>query len=241
MFEDQHRQMSRPQLSAKPRDAHGRAVRQLRRDGLLPAVIYGNQRESESIQLDAREFEQLRRHVGRNALIDVKLDGGKAQPVMLHAIQEHPVTRRPLHVDLLAVNMTEERTVDVPIITTGTSEAVDRLGGVLLHLRDAVSVRALPDDLPANLQIDITPLDTFEVVLHASDLQVPEGVALVTDPHEPVARVQPPRVEEVHEPAVEEGEEGVEAEAAAEGTEEGAQAETAGEGDGAEAGSTNEG
>jgi large subunit ribosomal protein L25 len=229
--------MSRPQLSAKPRAAHGRAVRQLRRDGFLPAVIYGNQHESESIQVDAREFDQLRRHVGRNALIDIKLDGGKAQPVLLHAIQEHPVTRRPLHVDLLAVNMTEERTVDVPIVTTGTSEAVERLGGVLLHLRDAVSVRALPDDLPASLQLDITPLDTFDVVLHAADLQIPTGVALVTDEQEPVARVQPPRVEEVFEPAAEEG---VEAEAAEE-AEEGAQAEAAAEGGEAEAGSTDAG
>jgi large subunit ribosomal protein L25 len=232
--------MSRPQLSAKPRAAHGRAVRQLRRDGFLPAVIYGNQHESESIQVDAREFDQLRRHVGRNALIDIKLDGGKAQPVLLHAIQEHPVTRRPLHVDLLAVNMTEERTVDVPIVTTGTSEAVERLGGVLLHLRDAVSVRALPDDLPASLQLDITPLDTFDVVLHAADLQIPTGVALVTDEQEPVARVQPPRVEEVFEPAAEEAEEGVEAEAAEE-AEEGAQAEAAAEGGEAEAGSTDAG
>jgi large subunit ribosomal protein L25 len=213
--------MSRPQLSAKPREAQGRAVKKLRREGVLPAVVYGNQRESQSIQLDAREFDTLRRHVGRNALLDLTLDGGKPQPVMLHAIQEHPVTRRPIHVDLLAVNMTEERTVDVPIVTTGSSEAVDRLGGVLLHMRDTVQVRALPDDLPASLQLDISPLETFEAVLYASDLAIPAGVTLLTDPQESVARVQPPRVEEVFEPVVteEEAVEGVEAEAATEGVE----------------------
>ncbi len=216
--------MSRPKLSARPRESLGRTVKRLRREGLLPAVIYGNQRESQPIQLDAKEFEQLRRHVGRNALLDLTLDGGKPQPVLLHAIQEHPVSRRPLHVDLLAVNMTEERTVEVPIVTTGSSEAVERMGGVLLHLRDNVQVRALPDDLPASIQLDISPLDNFEVVLHASDLPIPAGVTLVTDPQEPVARVQPPRVEEVEVPAAEavevpEAAEGVEPEAAAEGAE----------------------
>jgi large subunit ribosomal protein L25 len=206
--------MSRPKLSAKPRQALGHEAKKLRREGVLPAVVYGNKRESQSIQLDAREFEVLRRHVGRNALLDLQLDGGRPQPVLLHGIQEHPVTRRPLHVDLLAVNMSEERTVDVPIATVGSSEAVEKQGGVLLHLRDAVQLRALPDDLPASVELDISPLDTFDTVLHASDVSIPAGVTLVTDPQEPVARVQPPRVEEIAVPAAEEAEE---AEAAAEG------------------------
>lgn len=220
--------MTRPKLSAKPRGAHGHEAKKLRREGLLPAVIYGNKRESQSIQLDAREFEQLRRHVGRNALLDLQLDGGRPQPVLLHGIQEHPVTRLPLHVDLLAVNMTEERTVDVPIVTAGSSEAVDRQGGVLLHLRDAVQVRALPDDLPPTVELDITPLDSFDVVLHAGDVALPTGVTLVTDAQEPVARVQPPRVEEVVEPTPEEVEE-AEAAAVAEAP---AEAEAAAEGEG---------
>lgn len=221
--------MSRPKLSAKPREAVGRDAKKLRREGVLPAVVYGNKRESQSIQVDAREFELLRRHVGRNALLDLQLDGGRAQPVLLHAIQEHPVSRKPLHVDLLAVNMTEERMVDVPIVTVGASDAVERQGGVLLHLRDALQVRALPDDLPPSLELDITRLENFEVVLHASDVVMPAGVTLVTDPQEPVARVQPPRVEEAAVPA-EEVEEGVaaEAEEGAEGGEPGAEGATEG-------------
>jgi large subunit ribosomal protein L25 len=212
--------MSRPKLSAQPRAAHGKAVRQLRRDGLLPGVVYGKKHESMAIQLDAHEFELLRRRSGRNVLVDLALDGGRPQPVLLHAIQEHPVSRRPLHVDLLAVDMTEERTVDVPVVTSGTSAAVERMGGILLHLRDTVQVRALPDDLPTNLTLDITPLENFEVVLHASALELPAEVTLVTDPEEPVARVQPPRVEEVVEPEVEaEAEEAELAEAVEEGDE----------------------
>lgn len=222
--------MSRPSLSAQPREIAGRAVKRLRREGLLPAVVYGQARESQLIQLDAHEFELLRRHAGRNALVDLTLDGGRPQPVLVQGIQEHPVTRHPLHVDFLVVNMREERTVDVPIVMVGESDAVDRQGGVLLHLRDTVQVRALPDALPAGLELDITPLDSFDVVLHASDIRLPSGVTLVTDAAEPVARVQAPRVEE--EPVVAEAEEEV-AEGVAE-AEEAAEGEAATSGEGAE-------
>lgn len=188
--------MTRPRLSAQPRADHGKAVKRLRRGGVLPGVVYGQGRGSQPIQLDAHEFELLRRRTGRNALVDLAYDGGRPRPVLVQAVQEHPVTRATLHVDFLIVNMTEERTVDVPIALTGNSEAAERMGGTLLHLRDTVQVRALPDDLPPSVDLDITALDSFDAVLHASDLVMPKGVALVTDPAEPLARVQPPRVEE---------------------------------------------
>lgn len=227
--------MSRPQLSATPRQVQGKAVKQLRNAGILPAVVYGAGRTSQAIQLEAKAFELLRRRAGRNVLVDLALDGDKPQPVLVHHIHEHPVTRHTLHVDLLVVNMAEERTVDVPIAITGHSEAVEKLGGVLLHLRDTVQVRALPDDLPSSLELDVTPLDTFDAVLHVSDLLMPAEVTLVTDTSEAIARVQPPRIEEVPEvpEEAEEAEEGV----AAEGEEAAAAAGTGAEapaGEGAE-------
>jgi large subunit ribosomal protein L25 len=210
--------MSRPKLSASPRATLGKQVAHLRRSGVLPAVVYGAGVPSQSIQLDTHEFELLRRHAGRHAVIDLAIegDGHQTQPVLLQAIQEHPVSRKPLHVDLLVVNLQEERTVDVQIAMVGESEAIDKLGGVLLHLRDTVLVRAKPDDLPSALELDVTPLVDFDGVLHASDLRIPPGVTMVTDPSEPLARVQPPRIEE--EPVVaEEAAPEAEAEAGAEG------------------------
>jgi large subunit ribosomal protein L25 len=213
--------MSRPKLTARPRETRGKAVAQLRRSGVLPAVVYGAGVESQAISLDAHEFELLRRHSGRHAVIDLSVEGdSKAQPVLLQAIQEHPVSRHTLHVDLLVVNLEEERTVDAPIIIVGQSEAIDKLGGVLLHMRDAVLVRAKPDDLPSGIELDITPLIDFEGVLHASDLIMPAGVTMITDPTEPVARVQQPRIEEepvVAEEAEAAPEEGAEGAPAAEG------------------------
>lgn len=189
--------MSRPSLSARPREVRGKAVAHLRRSGVLPAVVYGAGIPSQNIALDAHEFELLHRHAGRHAVIDLSIEGdAKAQPVLLQSIQEHPVSRHPLHVDLLVVNLEEERTVDVPIVFVGQSDAVAKQGGVLLHLRDTVMVRAKPDDLPSGIELDISSLVDFELTLHASDLLMPAGVTLVTDPGEALARVQQPRIEE---------------------------------------------
>ncbi|MEO7118894.1 MAG: 50S ribosomal protein L25 [Candidatus Limnocylindrales bacterium] len=186
---------TRPQLSAESRDVIGKKVAGLRRQGILPAVVYGHDQPSQAIQLHVRDFDELRRHAGRNALVDLKVGSGRSTPVLLHEVHEHPVTRRALHADFLVVRMTEEMTIDVPISIVGESLAVDKMGGTLLHLRDNVQVRALPVDLPSSLELDITPLETFEQTLHVSDLVVPEKVTLLTDPTEPVARIQPPRQE----------------------------------------------
>jgi large subunit ribosomal protein L25 len=216
----------RPQLTAQRREIRGKHVARLRRDGLLPAVVYGHGHDSEAIQVNAREFDSLRRHAGRNALVDLKLDGSRATPVIVHEIQTHPVTRSTLHVDFFVVRMTEELTVDVPVVTVGESHAAEQMGGTLLHLLSSVTVRALPDNIPQGLELDVTPLTDFDAMLYVRDLRVPAGVTLVTDGDEPIARVQPPRVEEepvvaeVEEAEVEEGAEvpeieGVPAEAAA--------------------------
>lgn len=216
---------TRPELAANRRVVLGKAVARLRRDGILPAVVYGHGAASESLQLDARAFDDLRRHHGRNTLIDLTVDGGSARPVLVHSIQEHPLRRRPIHVDFYLVKMTEEITVDVPVVAVGSSSAVEKMGGTLLHVVSTVKVRALPGDLPQTLEVDISGLDDFEAVIHVGDLTIPAGVQLVTDPGELALRVQPPRVEEVVEAPAEE----------AEGVEPGAEGA---EGEGAEGGSS---
>ena len=220
--------MARPQLSAEPRAVVGKKVATLRRAGRLPGVVYGAGVESQAITLDLREFQILHRHTGRHAVLDLTVAGdAKPQPVLLQTIQEHPISRLPIHIDLLVVNLQEEMTVDVPVVAVGEAPAIDKLGGVLLHLHDAVVVRAKPDDLPSSIEIDISALDSFESVLHASDLRIPDGVTLLTDTDEPILRVQAPRVEE--EPTIEAGEE-AEAATAEAGEESSAEASAGGEG-----------
>lgn len=187
---------TRPQLAAEPRTILGKKVASLRRAGKVPAVMYGQGHESQPLQLDAHELDLLRRHTGRNALLDLAVGKGKPTPVILQHVQEHPVTRRPVHVDLFAVNVREELTVDVPIAFTGESDAVRKDGGTLLHQRETVSVRALPDALPPYIEVDISSLVDFEATIHVSDVVTPEGVTILTDAAEVLARVQAPRVAE---------------------------------------------
>lgn len=191
---------TRPLVAAEPREILGKKVASLRRQGILPGVVYGHGHASEAIQLDAHEFDVLRRRVGRNALIDLKVGGGRATPVLLQHIHEHPVGRQPVHVDFFVVKMSEEMTVDVPVAVVGESMAVARHGGTLLHMRDSVQVRALPMDLPSTLELDIAALDSFDAVLYVRDLALPQKVTLVTDADEMLARVQAPRVELELEP-----------------------------------------
>lgn len=209
---------ARPTLAAAPREVTGKKVARLREAGLLPAVVYGRDVASTSVSIDVREFEALRKHAGPNTLIDLEVDGQKPAPVLVHDVQLHRVTRRPLHVDLYVVRMTEELTVDVPLVPDGQSEAVTALGGTLMPVLESVRVRALPDKLPQSIHYSIEPLATFDDSIHVSDLQIPADATLLTEAAEIVAKVLPPRVEVEEAPVVEEALEGEAAEGeAAEG------------------------
>jgi large subunit ribosomal protein L25 len=210
---------ARPTLAAEPREITGKAVKRLRQEGRLPGVVYGHGVESSNVSIDSHDFDQLRRQVGSNALVDLSVDGAKPQPVLVHGVQIHPVNRRPLHVDLFLVTMTEELTVDVPLVAIGEAPAVALSGGTLLHPIETVKVRALPDHLPQSIEYAIESLTDFDITVRVRDLTIPEDVTLVTDGDEIVARVQAPRVIEVEEvPVAAEGEgEGEEGEGAAEG------------------------
>ena len=153
---------ARATLAAEHRDLTGKKVARLRHAGRLPAVVYGHGIDSSSVSIDAHDFEQLRRHTGPNALVDLSIDGEKAQPVLVSAVQVHPVNRRTLHVDLFLVRMTEELTVDVPLVAIGESPAVANHGGTLLHPSESVRVRALPDHLPQSIEYSIESLVDFD-------------------------------------------------------------------------------
>src|SRR3954454_5271533 len=204
---------TRPTLAAEPREGVGKKVAAWRREGRLPAVVYGHGVDSENLSLDAHEFDLLRRHAGQNALIELSVHGKRSRPVLVQEVQVHAVNRRPLHVDLFLVRMTEELTVDVRLVATGISQAVERDGGTLLHPIETVRMRALPDHLPESIEYSVDALDDFDAVVKVSDLTIPSDATLLTDPDEIVAKVQAPRVEAEPEPvAAEEGEEAAGAE-----------------------------
>jgi large subunit ribosomal protein L25 len=182
-------------LAAEPREELGKKVASLRRAGRLPAVVFGHGLGSENVSVDSHEFDLLRRKAGQNALIDLSVHGKKSRPVLIHGVQVHPVNRRPVHVDLFLVRMTEELIVDVPLFPVGTSSAVEDQNGTLLHQLESVRIRALPDHLPQSIEYSIESLVDFEAVIKVSDLSVPGDVTLLTDPDEVVAKVLASRLQ----------------------------------------------
>jgi large subunit ribosomal protein L25 len=185
----------RPALAAERRTVTGKGVARLRKEGHLPGVVYGHGTDSEPLTFDAHEFELLRRHAGASTLVDLRVGGGKARPVLISGVQVHPVNRRPLHVDLFAVRMTEELTVEVQLVGTGIAPAVEN-GGTLVHPTSSVRIRALPANLPDQLTYDLSSLVDYDTTITAADLVAPDGVTIQADPAEVIARVLAPRVEE---------------------------------------------
>jgi large subunit ribosomal protein L25 len=217
------------ELSATSRTELGKAVAHLRRNGQIPAVVFGHGLASIPVSLDAHEFEQLRRTAHANAIVELRIDGKDKHRVLIHGLQVDPRTRRLLHVDLFALKSGEEVTVDVPLVAVGEAFAAARLGGTLLHTVDRVRVRALPEKLPESIEYSVEPLVDFDQAIYLRDLTIPAGVTLLSDPDEIVAKVVPPHVvEEVAPEVVEEVVE--EGEAAA--TEAGPEAETPAKGAG---------
>jgi large subunit ribosomal protein L25 len=188
---------TRPTLAAESREVLGKKVAGMRRGGRLPAVVFGHGTESLPVSVDTHDFELLRRRIAGSTLVDLSVDGGKAAPILIHGVQISPITRRPLHVELFLVRMTEEITMDIPIVTVGVAPAVEGLGGTLLQALESVKVRALPADLPERFEISVDGLVEFESMIHVRDLVVPADVTLLTDGDEMIARVMPPRVEVV--------------------------------------------
>ena len=196
--------MSAPSvLTATRRTEIGKSVSHLRKAGRLPAVVFGHGLDSISVSLDAHEFEHVRRTAHSNTIIELKIDGKDVHRVLLHGVQVDPRTRHLLHVDLFEVKSGEEVTVEIQLHAVGESYAVERLGGTLLHNVDRVKVRALPERLPESLEYSIESLTDFDVAIHLRDVSLPEGITLLSDPEEVVAKVAAPHV--IEEPVVAEG------------------------------------
>jgi large subunit ribosomal protein L25 len=214
----------RETLKAAPRSDFGsRTSRRLRREGLVPGVVYSGGSEASAFQVAERDVRSV---LGEGAaLFDLEIDGSKAVPVVVKEQQLHPVRGSLQHIDLQEVRLDEAIQAEVAIELEGADISPGvKGGGVLEHVTREVTVEALPAEIPDQIVADVSAMEINDT-LQLSALVVPEGVALVADDPDEVtiATLSPPRVEEEPEPAVEEeteliGEEG-EAPAAEEGGE----------------------
>lgn len=160
---------------------------QVRKDELVPAVVYGAGVENTPISVPAKDFKKIYKEAGETTTISLNLEG-KVIPVMIHDLQRDPVRGFALHVDFLAVDLNIEITASIPVEFTGNSAAV-KAGAVLVKVLHEIEVSALPEKLPNSLVADITKLETLDDNVFASDIVLPAGVNLVTDENEVVAAV----------------------------------------------------
>jgi large subunit ribosomal protein L25 len=230
---------SRTTLKVSPRDVFGsRATRRLRRDGLVPGVVYGQGGEARPFQVPARELRSVLQE--GQTLLDLEVDGSKTVPVVIKEQQHHPVRGEVTHLDCLEVRLDEEIEAEVAVELEGTDNAPGvREGGVLEHVTREITVEALPTAIPEQITVDVSAMEINDTINLAS-VSIPSGVKLMADDPEEItiATLSPPRIEEEPEPELEEeaelvgeGEEGEEGEEAAEGAE-GAEGEAPSEGEG---------
>lgn len=204
----------------EPRAVTGKGVKQLRRDGTIPANIYGRGLESVAVQLPwSRAREMLNAH-GRNTLIEVQLGDGDARPVVVRDIARHPVTGSVQHIDFFQVDLTRTIQADVPIHFVGEAPAVHTYGGVFVQALDVVHVEALPNEMPEAIEVSIDSLEELDQSLSVADIVLPAGVTILTAGEQAIAQIARPRLEVEEEEEVPEGEEGVVPEEGAEGAEE---------------------
>ena len=190
---------TRTELTVVPREVLGKKVKVLRRAGLTPANIFGHHVESLAIQVSTDELKHVLRTAGRNDIVYLRLDGQEARPTFVRAVQQNPVSDAILHVDFLQISLKEKVRLDVPLHIVGLSPAVDRLGGIMVHGLDHVTVDALPTDVPSFIEVDVSGLEEIGDALKVSDLPIPVGVTVLTDIEQVVAKVAPPAVELVVE------------------------------------------
>lgn len=190
-------------LTAEKRTITGRKVKDLRREGIVPANIFGNKRESVAIQLPQAEFTRVFAEAGETSVIDLTVDG-KTHPVLVSNIQVHPVTEAILHVDFREVDLTQKVSAVVPVEVTGESPAVAGGLGTLVQQVDEVKVEALPRDLPEKLMVDVSGLTEVDSAVYVKDLSVDTTkITIEADPELIIAKVEPPQKEEEPEPVAE--------------------------------------
>ena len=206
--------MATVSFNATAREGTGKgAARTLRREGLVPAVIYGHGRDPISLSLNARDLDKMLGHIqAESTVIDITV-GGQTAKTLIREIQRHPIKRQILHVDFQALVAGEKVTVNIPITLVGIPEGVKLEGGVLDQTLRELEIEVDPASIPDHAELDVSAMVIGDS-LHVSDIKLPEGVEILDDPETSVAVVAAPRAVIEETPAAE-GVEGA-AEAAAE-------------------------
>ncbi|MDP3764102.1 MAG: 50S ribosomal protein L25 [bacterium] len=189
-------------IKVKIREKGG--VNQLRQDGFVPGVVYGRGVKNTNVFIEAPILEKVLQKAGESTLLELTIEGdpstslgaGKPKHVLIHDVQRDPVKDNLTHVDFLEVSLDRKIKAEIPLLFVGDSPAVKELNGTLIRGIQHVEVEALPQNLPHNIEVDISFIKTFEDHIKIADLKIPAGVKILDNSETILASVIPPRTEE---------------------------------------------
>ncbi len=180
--------MKHPKLATEVRTVFGKQVKKLRRDGIMPASIYGKGIPSVSFQVKTADFQALYKEVGETGLVDVEIEG-KARPALVKNIHWDYRTRTPMHADFYQVNLKEKVKTMVPVTIIDEAQAVTEELGMMMNQVSEVEVEALPENLPDQLEVSVIHLGAVDDQITVADLKAPEGVTILTEPTQIIVKI----------------------------------------------------
>ena len=180
--------MKKYKLAVEKRKIVGKKVRKLRKEGFLPANIYGKGVKSLSVQVPYKEFEKVYKEAGVTGIIDVEV-GGVVRPSLIHNVQQDYYNHKLLHADFFQVNLKEKVKTMVKVVTMGVPKAVSEKLGLLLQPLSEVEIEALPTDLPDKIEVNVESLAEVNAQITVSEIKAPAGVKILTEPGQIVAKI----------------------------------------------------
>lgn len=180
--------MKKTMLAAQKRTVFGRKVSRLRKQSLIPAIVYGHDVKSLAVSIGLDELTKTFHEAGETGLVELKLEN-EVRPVLIKNIQLHPVTGMFLHVDFYQVNLKEKVKARVPVFLIGIAPAVSQKLGVLLELSDEIEVEALPTDLPEKIEVDIAQLAQVNDTITVAQINSPSGVTILTESNTEIVKI----------------------------------------------------
>lgn len=192
--------MTAIKLEAQPRTITGKAVKRLRLEGKVPAILYGREIQPRNLFVLYNPFKKVLEQAGESTLVDLYLDG-EAHKVLIVEVDRDPLSGNIRHIDFREVKMTEKLEADIQLRFTSESRAVKELGAILVKSVSEVKVRCLPQHLVHEIEVELALLQGFGSAIRVSDIRVPEGIEILTNADTVIATAVQPKEEEAAAPA----------------------------------------
>ncbi len=180
--------MKRFKLAVEKRKVVGKKVQKLRKEGFLPANIYGKGVKSLSVQVPYKDFEKVYKEAGITGIVDVEVDG-EIRPSLIHNVQQNYYKHTLYHADFFQVNLKEKVKTMVKIVTVNEPKAVSEKLGLLMQTLSEVEIEALPTDLPDKIEVNVEPLAVLDAQVTVGEIKAPTGVTILTDASQVVAKI----------------------------------------------------